>query len=46
MEPMDNTQHQDLSRRRPAPMILRIVSRSLFDVPVNNIGLAFSARGS
>jgi len=36
---------QDLSRR-PALMISRIVSRSLFDVPVNNVGPAFSARGS
>jgi hypothetical protein len=26
--------------------ISRIVSRSLFDVPVNNVGPAFSARGS
>jgi len=37
---MKNTRHQDLSRR-PALMISRIVSRSLFDVPVNNIGPAF-----
>ena len=36
---------QDLSRR-PVLMVSRIVSRSLFDVPVNNVGPAFSARGS
>jgi len=40
---MKNTRHQDLSRR-PALMISRIVSRSLFDVPVNNIGQPFGAR--
>jgi hypothetical protein len=31
--------------RRPALVISRIVSRSLFDVPVNNVG-PVSARGS
>jgi hypothetical protein len=45
MESMESARHQDLSRRR-APMIWRTVSRSLFDVPVNTIGPAFSARGS
>jgi hypothetical protein len=45
MKSMGNTRHQDVSRR-PALMISRIVSRSLFDVPVNNVGPAFSARGS
>jgi hypothetical protein len=44
MESMENAGHQDLSRR-PALMISRIVSRSLYDVPLNNIGPAFSARG-
>src|ERR1700676_1619498 len=34
MESRGNTRHQDLARR-PALMISRIVSRSLFDVPVN-----------
>jgi hypothetical protein len=37
---MGNTRLQDLSRR-PALMISRIVSRSLFDVPVNNFGQRF-----
>jgi hypothetical protein len=37
---MGNTRLQDLSRR-PALMIARIVSRSLFDVPVNNAGQRF-----
>jgi hypothetical protein len=32
--------------RRPALMISRIVSRSLFDVPVNKVGPVFSTRGS
>ena len=40
MKSMGNTRHQDLSRR-PALMISRIVSQSLFDVPVNNVGPAF-----
>jgi hypothetical protein len=43
MESMGNTRHPDLSRR-PVLMISRIVSRSLFDVPVNNVGRVFSAR--
>src|SRR5882724_4155920 len=38
-----NTRHQDLSRR-PALMILPVVSRSLFDVPVNKVGPVFGAR--
>src|SRR5216683_3385014 len=46
VESMGNTRPQDLSRR-PALMIARIVSRSLFDVPalfdvpVNNFGQRF-----
>jgi hypothetical protein len=44
MKSMGNTRHQDVPRR-PALMISRIVSRSLFDVPVNKIGRFFSARG-
>jgi hypothetical protein len=39
MESMGNTRHQDLSRR--PGLISRIVSRSLFDVPVNNVGQFF-----
>jgi hypothetical protein len=31
---------------RPALMISRIVSRSLFDFPLNNVRPAFSTRGS
>jgi hypothetical protein len=45
MKSMGTTRHKDVSRR-PALMISRIVSRPLFDVPVNNVGPAFSARGS
>jgi hypothetical protein len=40
MESTGNTRYQDFSRR-PALMILRIVSRSLFDVPVNKVGPVF-----
>jgi hypothetical protein len=43
MESRGNTRHQDLARR-PALMISRIVSRSLFDVPVNKVGPVFSAQ--
>jgi hypothetical protein len=45
MELMDNARHQDLSRRA-APMISRIVTGSLFDVPVDDFRPAVSAGGS
>jgi hypothetical protein len=45
MESMDNARHQDLSRRA-APMISRIVTGSLFDVPVDDFRPAVSAGGS
>jgi hypothetical protein len=44
MASMEYAGQQDLSRR-PALMIAHIVSRSSFDVPLNNTGPAFSARG-
>jgi hypothetical protein len=36
MESIGHTRHQDLSRR-PALTISRIVSRSLYDIPVGNV---------
>jgi hypothetical protein len=44
MEPLEKARRQDLPRC-PALTISRIVYRSLFDIPVDNVRPAFSARG-